>query len=381
MVFLNPYRSIKLFWRRIMKKIVPFVIVGLIALVGVGCGTSAQQAPAKGDVENLPAVTATDELPKPTEYPGYQNATFEVEGVPVSLVNGVSEIEAAPGSANKIVTKYFGNEAFEDLNGDGKEDVAFLITQNGGGSGTFYYIVAAVQTETGYQGTTAVLLGDRIAPQTTQIEDGQIVVNYAIQKRDDPLTAQPSIGVSKRIKVLDGKLVERLIVSPFETVPNSAVPAKDIVISQNIDEITNLTEWTVKSPSWLPDGYKFNEAMYDSANKMVILTFIVTRQLQENDPSLTQTNTITLVQSLRNDLIPLVVAPGTDIENITINDQPAAYAVGAWKNDNTTGTATWDRSIQQQNINWQIDFTYLSANTDDTLVSKDDLLKMAESTK
>lgn len=364
-----------------MKKVVLFVIVGLIALTGVGCGTGAQQTPAMGDVENLPVVTGTDELPQTTEYPGYQNATFEVEGTPVSLVDGVSEIEAAPGSATKIVTKYFGNEAFGDLNGDGKEDVAFLITQDGGGSGTFYYIVAALQTEIGYQGTTAVLLGDRIAPQTTQIENGQIVVNYAKQKADDPLTAQPSIGVSKKIKVLDGKLVEGLIVSPFETVSNSAVPAKDIVISQNIDEITNLTEWTVKFPSWLPDGYIFNEAMYDSANKMVTLTFVATRQLQGNDPSWTQTNTITLVQSLRNDLIPLIVAPGTEMGNITINGQPAAYAIGAWKNDNTTGTATWDNSYQLQNINWQIDFTYLSLNTDDTLVSKEDLLKVAESTK
>ena len=153
------------------------------------------------------------------------------------------------------------------------------------------------------------------------------------------------------------------------------------MISQNIDEISNLAKWTIKSPSWLPDGYQFNEAMFDSANNMVSLTFIATRQLPGNDPSLTQTSTITLVQSLRNDLIPLIVAPGVDMGSITINGQSAAYAIGAWKNDNTTGTATWDSSYQLQNINWQIDYIYLSLNTDDSLVSKDDLLKIAESTK
>jgi hypothetical protein len=67
--------------------------------------------------------------------------------------------------------------------------------------------------------------------------------------------------------------------------------------------------------------------------------------------------------------------------SITINGQSAAYATGAWKNDNTTGTATWDSSYQLQNINWQIDYIYLSLNTNDTLVSKDDLLKIAEGMK
>ena len=363
-----------------MKKVLLFVITGLIALMMAGCGAIAQQTPSGADVEESPSAAATGESPELTKDLGYQNSSFEVEGKTVTLVNGVSEIESTPGSAAKIVTRFFGNEAFGDLNGDGKEDVAFLITQEGGGSGTFFYLVAALQSEAGYQGTNAILLGDRIAPQTTQIENGRIVVNYAERKPDEPLTAQPSVGVSKQIQVLDGKLMEGLVVSPSITIPNVALPAKDIVISQNIDDISNLAKWTIKLPGWLPDGYQFNEAMYDPANQMVNLTFVATRQLPGND-SLTQTSTITLVQSLRNDLIPLIVAPGADMGSITINGQPAAYAIGAWKNDITAGTATWDNSYQLQNVNWQIGFTYLSLSTNDTLVSKDDLLKIAESTK
>ena len=364
-----------------MKKLLHFVIVGLIASMVAGCGATPQQTPTSADVQGSPSPAATGETLELTEDLSYQNSSFEVEGKTVTLVNGVSEIEAAPGSAAKTVTRFFGNEAFGDLNGDGKEDVAFLITQEGGGSGTFFYVVAALQSEAGYQGTNASLLGDRIAPQTTQIENGRIVVNYAERKPDEPFTAQPSIGVSKQFQVLDGKLVEGLVVSPSITIPNVAVPATDIVISQNIDEISNQAKWAIKSPGWLPEGYQFNEAMYDPANQMVSLTYLATRQLPGNDPSLTQTSTITLVQSLRNDLIPLIVAPSADLGSMMINGQPAAYAIGAWKNDNTTGTATWDNSYQLQNINWQIGFTYLSLNTNDTLVSKDDMLKIAEGTK
>src|SRR3954464_3031069 len=82
-----------------------------------------------------------------------KNATYTVDDQPVTLVNGVSDVEAAPGSATHVVTQYFGNEASGDLNGDGIADMAFIITQNGGGTGTFYYAVAALSTKNGIMGT------------------------------------------------------------------------------------------------------------------------------------------------------------------------------------------------------------------------------------
>lgn len=138
----------------------------------------------------------------------YKNATYLIEGQFVTLVDGFFEIESAPGSATRITTRYFGNEAFGDLNGDGMEDVAFLLTQSSGGSGTFFYVVAAEQTETAYLGTNAVSLGDRIAPQTTSIENGIITVNYADRYPDEPCTVQPSLGVSKYLRVVENILIE-----------------------------------------------------------------------------------------------------------------------------------------------------------------------------
>jgi hypothetical protein len=123
-------------------------------------------------------------------------------------VNGAAEVPAAPESSAKIIISYFGNEAFGDLNGDGREDAAFLLTQSGGGSGTFFFVVAALQTETGYQGTNAVFLGDRIAPQSILIQNGQVVVNYADRKPGEPFTTAPSVGITKTLKVDNGMLAE-----------------------------------------------------------------------------------------------------------------------------------------------------------------------------
>src|SRR3989344_926478 len=109
----------------------------------------------------------------------HKNATYLILGQSVTLQSGHAETLAAPGSASKTITQYFGNEATGDMNGDGTSDVAFLLTQNSGGSGTFYYVVVALREGGGYRGTNAVLLGDRIAPQTTEFRDGKLIVNYA----------------------------------------------------------------------------------------------------------------------------------------------------------------------------------------------------------
>lgn len=137
----------------------------------------------------------------------YKNSTYKIGNMNVALVNGFSEIEIIPGSASKITTRYFGNEAFDDLNGDGLMDVVFLLTQDGGGSGTFYYAAAAIKTPAGYQGANAVFIGERIAPQTTEIKNGEIIINYADRKPGEPMTAQPSVGVSKYLKVENGTLI------------------------------------------------------------------------------------------------------------------------------------------------------------------------------
>ena len=130
----------------------------------------------------------------------YKSIAYRINGMDIRLVAGYAETEIAPGAAAKLITRFFGNELRKDLNGDGREDVAFLLTQTQGGSGTFFYLVAALNTETGYVGSQGLFLGDRIAPQTTESGPGNsIIVNYATRKPSDPMTAQPSVGKSLRL--------------------------------------------------------------------------------------------------------------------------------------------------------------------------------------
>lgn len=142
-----------------------------------------------------------------------RNSTFVINGEVVSLVDGLSEVVVSPGSASKIVTRYFGNEAEGDLTGDGKADKAFLVVQDGGGSGVFYYVVVAVRDGDTYKNTNAFLIGDRIAPQSTYIpaNSGELHVNFAERKKDEPMSAQPSVGAVLLLKVTPDGVLEGLM--------------------------------------------------------------------------------------------------------------------------------------------------------------------------
>jgi hypothetical protein len=180
------------------KKFLSAIFIQILIVTGLGIVMNSDQASAD-----------------------YKNSTYTIEGREVTLKNGIAEIEAAPGSASKITTRYFGNELRTDLNGDRREDVVFLLTQSGGGSGTFYYAVAALNAGEGYIGSDGYLLGDRIAPQTTEMSQNPqhknvIVVNYADHASGEPMIAQPSVGKSVYLKLDATSMQWGIVAADFE---------------------------------------------------------------------------------------------------------------------------------------------------------------------
>jgi hypothetical protein len=188
-----------------MKKIVIGVVTVAIALIAVFYVLNVyiyheKQAP-----------TVTD----------HKDLEYRIDGTTVKLKDGFAEIEAAPGSASKTTTRYFGNEYEVDLNNDGRQDVVFLLTQETGGSGVFYYVVAALNTEQGYVGSDAYLLGDRIAPQTIETSNNPrhknvIVANYADRAGGEPMSTVPSIGKSAYLKLDTTNMMWGIVEPDFE---------------------------------------------------------------------------------------------------------------------------------------------------------------------
>jgi len=186
-----------------MKKIIKIGLFSLIAIVLIVIGLIASgflEEDFYGDAHIEQPDGSIVKL-NDVKNSGPQNSTYSIDGEPVTLAGGKSEEEIVPGSASKKVTQYFGNEVSVDLDADGREDSVFLLTQETGGTGTFFYVAAALNTVDGWKGSDALFLGDRIAPQTTEVSSDPnrndvIVVNYLDRKFDDTMTVEPSVGKS-----------------------------------------------------------------------------------------------------------------------------------------------------------------------------------------
>lgn len=181
------------------SNIVAIIIFVATFYVGYYLGGQAEKVKQNRD-SNYPAVVASD---KP------ENATFTIDNEKVTLINGKFEKQITD-SSSKIKATMFGVPIYGDLNGDGMEDAAAFLEYESGGSGTFYYAVVAVNVGGKYVGTNAILLGDRVAPQTIQIQNGEVVANYAVRKEGEPMTTSPSVGVSDYLK-LNGNILEKVV--------------------------------------------------------------------------------------------------------------------------------------------------------------------------
>lgn len=124
---------------------------------------------------------------------GPLNATYTIEGREVTLQNGSASQEIATSSATRVITQVVGGPVFGNLNRNGNEDAALILSQNSGGSGTFYYLVAAIKTENGYMGTNGLLMGDRVDPGVPFINNEVAGVSYLDRKSEDSFADEPSV--------------------------------------------------------------------------------------------------------------------------------------------------------------------------------------------
>ena len=140
------------------------------------------------------------------DIPDERNSSYEIDGLEVSLKDGKSSLDIEEGAASRLETEFIISRA-GDLNADGRADAALFLRQRSGGSGTFYYIAAALAAGGGYEGLNAVFLGDRIEPQDITIEDGLVTAVFLDRRDDQAFSAAPSVETTVRLELRDGRLV------------------------------------------------------------------------------------------------------------------------------------------------------------------------------
>jgi hypothetical protein len=186
-----------------------------------------------------------------------EDSTYVIEGRAVTLKDIRAEEPAAPDSATTATTRIFKLGAKVDLNGDGRNGAPVLLVQNSGGTGSFFYVAAALSTGDGYRGTNAILIGDRIAPQALEMHQRTIIVTYADRYPWEGFAVRPSVSRSRYFVVENGQLRGK----PFRVLSPEA--ARKLVISTWGDcERTSCREFIVNVLDGR-GGAWYVEAIYD----------------------------------------------------------------------------------------------------------------------
>lgn len=175
--------------------------------------TGVPESAAPADTASAPVTPASGPAPAVEASFDARNSSFTLEGRPISLRNGVSVLPSAPGSASSITVRHLGSEALGDLNNDGRDDLAFVVSREGGGSGTFYYAVAAIASAEGYRTTNAFPVGDRIIVQSLTIprNSNELHVNFAERQPGEPMTARPSADAVLLLRVTPQGVLQGLM--------------------------------------------------------------------------------------------------------------------------------------------------------------------------
>jgi hypothetical protein len=187
-----------------IKKII-LVIFILVLIVGVGYLIARLKTRSKSIT---PVVTTTEPSNVITDA---LNTTYTIDDQLASLINGSAQQSVATGSSGTINISVWSQPVLGDLNNDGNDDAALILVEQTGGSGTFYYLVAAIENpESGEAiGSNGVLLGDRISPQSISIDKGVITVKYLDRGPKEAMATPPSIETIKHF-TLNGLALEEV---------------------------------------------------------------------------------------------------------------------------------------------------------------------------
>ncbi len=169
---------------------------------------------------------------------------------------------------DNVATNYFGNEVSGDLDGDGNLDRAFIITEETGGSGTFFYLTALLKTDKKEVSAGKIFLGDRITPQSTSFENGIITINFADRKPTDSFVTAPSVGRS--LKIAYNKETGQIVDINATTSSTTASTSPSATIKPDITKL-KITDhpWT-----WTKTVYNNDTTVTPRSKDAFVVTFM-----------------------------------------------------------------------------------------------------------
>ena len=189
------------------------ILTGCLLLTS--CGSLASGSPTPVPVISSPVAPQSTPSPipaSPTPAPDYvgeiRNSKYQL-GIPdslqiVQLIDGKFE-QGASGSADFISVFVTDFVARGDLNGDNEDEIAVLISENYGGTGTFVFLAVYDEVDGAVVFQTSKLVDDRPQLNALSIEDNEIFLDAIIHGFEDPMCC-PTLKTTRHFRLADGQL-------------------------------------------------------------------------------------------------------------------------------------------------------------------------------
>ena len=153
-----------------------------------------------------PPALAVRPAPKASALGELEYTLTAFDGARVKLAGG--RYEAPTDAAEVLVasSELHPLAGVGDLDHDGSPDAVVVLLSSGGGSGTFFELVAVLNTAQGLTPLPSVTLGDRIDLRRLEVQGGAIGVEFLMAGPDDPMCC-PRTPARRAFKVEGERLV------------------------------------------------------------------------------------------------------------------------------------------------------------------------------
>jgi hypothetical protein len=137
-----------------------------------------------------------------------RNAQYQL-GVPdslqvVQLQDGIFE-QGTAGDPDYISAQLTSFVASGDLDGDGSDEIAALISENFGGTGVFVFVAIYKNVNGVPTFITSSVVDDRPQLNALSIENGEIFLDATLHAVDDPMCC-PTLRTTRHYRLVDAQL-------------------------------------------------------------------------------------------------------------------------------------------------------------------------------
>ena len=182
-----------------------------------------------------------------------RNSTYQgIYEEPTELTDG--RYEGPPfveGGASRPTVSFEGDDV-GDLNGDGLEDAAVLLTEDSDGSGTFSYLAVLLNQEGELTNSETILIGDRVLLDAVNVEGGRIIVLFRTRRTEDMTTYNQVVRFYHLAE--EGLNFEPEHEMVFENVPTVVGPWRDVLRNATY---TGIYEYDIKLANGIYIGEPF----------------------------------------------------------------------------------------------------------------------------